>query len=270
MSDHPFTYPYIGLGVLDPVSIVLDRDTWRARYIDTAGDIYAVVEVSAVDDDVRVTGYQADGTQGASGTGHSLREAVLYFAMGEISAEGRPAPIAKRLAAMNPRVFVFLDTGDEGTTLAVAPGVALFQVLVPRPMDQPLARLEPGPLSRLAGYGSDEDEDSPFQGLLVRTVSHDSESGTVHHPILIHSFTRPALLVPELGPAFWEQAPDQGSMEWRPWLERPHRQSAARIWPAPTAALRADGLILRSYSVAWSRCLPRRQQRPVDIDYNTN
>jgi hypothetical protein len=260
MPDHPFTYPYIGLGVLDEASIVLDRNTWRARYVDTAGILYAEVQVSEIDGHVQVTGYHADGMRGGIGTGRDLREAVLYFALGEISSDGRPAPIAKRLAAMNPRVFVFLDLEDPDTKLAVAPGVALYQVLVPRPIDAPLPPIEPGPLSRLAGYGAEEDEDSPFPGVLVRTFAVDGEEGTVHHPILIHSFTRPPLVIPELGPAIWALAPNQECMEWRPWLEQPGRKAFARMWPAPMQTVRGDGLTLRSYSVAWSRCFPNRPQ----------
>ena len=45
MADHPFTLPYIGLGLLDQSSITRNRAQWAAEYRDVDDDPYLAVYV---------------------------------------------------------------------------------------------------------------------------------------------------------------------------------------------------------------------------------
>lgn len=242
MTPHPFRFPYVGLGLLDPDSIRRDGDVWSAAYPDTAGAPYLHIRLGP--DRAEIAEFDARGQRVAITRAATLTEAIGLH--GAQAVNGRPSRFWSRVAAQGPVAWCPLEVTVPYTYV---PAMGLARLRVPlaagRPLPPPLA----GPLARRLGQDFRQEAHSPLPATLSCRWGWPEPPEEV--AILVHRFVVPAILVPELTAAVAAVTGALSGAEWRPWLDPELADRTARHWPSPPplGEPRSDGRRLTAYTI---------------------
>lgn len=240
MPEHPFTFDYIGLGLLDEESIARHHDSWAAEYRDAAGDPYLVVYVGP--SRVRIEEY-GHGRRVASTVGPKLTEAIGSH--GGDALEGERSRFWERVSARAPGARVQLNCRD--ARFSFVPAIGIGQLCLPLPEDVPWRPPAPGRTARRIGLRPFEDAVEVRPATLARLVEG---SWTLNRePIRLVKVSLSGILVPEAIDALLAAYGPTRSDEWRPFVRTNLVGRVAQIWRRPEGASAAGESGMAAFSI---------------------
>ena len=231
MPEHPFTFDYIGLGLLDEASIRRDHDRWAADYRDAAGDPYLVVHVGA--SRVRIEELDAGGRVALT-VAPTITQAIGMHGADALGAER--SRFWERVAASTPRAWI--QTACPNACYTFIPAIGIGRLCLPLPHDVEWRPPEPGPIARRIGLRPFDDATEIGPATLTRFAGggRNPERG----PIRLVKVSLPGILVPEAAAACLNAHGPARSVEWRPFVRSVPSGRVAQRWQ-PRREASADG-----------------------------
>ncbi len=240
MSEHPFTFDYIGLGLLDERSTIQHRDSWAAEYRDAAGDPYLVVYVGPRQ--VRIEEFDAGKRVGLTVDSTLLRAIGRH---GQDALGGDMSRFWARVARTSSQVWIQLTPPD--VVGAYVPAVGMGLVSVPSPVDGAWRQPEPGPLARLLGVRPFVDEGHVVPATMLRYV--EGERHPREERVVLHQAIVPGILLSEAIAAYYAANGPLRSIEWRPFVIPEPAEHIGRAWHATIPVLCPDGGPQTGYAI---------------------
>lgn len=243
MSNHPFRYEYIGLGLRDDASIKRDGDTWTADYLDIDGKRYMRVKIGP--DHVELRESHIDGSPGSVTWHRNLLEAIALHSLNCLGRE--PSEFKKRLMLQTPGPTAWVPL-REGYVIAFVPAIAMATVRIPYEDGISWSTPAPGPLATKLGisFADQESPDSPAPAVLVSSYAGYDRPETEY--LIIRRIRVPAIVVPELMTQLYERGQPRFVQE-RPYVDLECTDTLSMSWVLPPGVGRWNGKPLLTYSI---------------------
>lgn len=221
MPEHPFTFDYIGLGLLDDASIRRDRDGWAADYREAAGDPYLTVHVGPTR--VRIEEFDA-GRPVAVTIAPTITQAIGMHGADALGEER--SRFWERVAALTPLAWV--QTACPDARYSFIPAIGIGQLCLPLPADLDWRPPEPGPIARRIGQATFDDTFEVVPATLVRFIDRGRSSS--RERIKVMKVAILGILVAEAVDALLEAHGPTRSVEWRPFVRSEPATRVAQLW----------------------------------------
>lgn len=239
MSQHPFLFDYVGLGLLDEESIRQDGTAWSAEYR-IAGEPY--LQVLVAPGRVRISEFD-NGDRVALTSATSLTQAIGMH--GSSALEGDISRFWERVGRTAGRVWVQLSSPT--ARYSYVPAIGIGVLCIPMPLDVQWREPELGPLARRLSappFGVDR---SVSDATLVRFVA--GEAKPREERVRLHKASVLGILAAEAVEAYFAANGPLRSIEWRPFLLAEPVYPVSWGWQAPRAAVLADGAVQEGFSI---------------------
>jgi hypothetical protein len=138
--------PYLGLGVLDPDSLVEGDEFDSVYYRWEGADVHEVRRTLIP----RPRWHVRDVASISFGDASTFAEAASLFAQSMVSMAGRDGGLADQLRRRNPEVIVVFapsGAGESSWEFAYVPAVALCLVVIPQLEEQPVPAIPTSPVT---------------------------------------------------------------------------------------------------------------------------
>ena len=188
MPEHPFTFDYIGLGLLDEASIRRENDSWAADYGDAAGSPYLTVHVGP--SRIRIEELDAGGRVALT-VAPTITQAIGMHGSDALGDER--SRFWERVAASTPLAWV--ETAFSNARYSFIPAIGIGQLCLPLPADVEWRAPEPGPIARRIGFHPFDDAVEIGPAKLTRFA--DGRQNPEQEPIRLVKVSLPGILVPE-------------------------------------------------------------------------
>ena len=240
MPGHPFTFEYIGLGLLDEGSIHRRGRTWVAEYRHTDGDPYMVVEVGSRL--VRIDEFEGDRRVGRT------QAPDLTRAIGQHSGnalEGERSRFWERVSDRTPSAWVELEC--RRVRFGFVPAMGIGVLCLPLPPDVPWQPPSPGPIARRIGLDTFDDTIQVRRATLVRYLG--PKWLPMPEPIQLVKVSMPGILVSEAVGALLRAYGPIDSVEWRPFILAGLGGKVGLIWQRRPDRLGATEERMAAFSI---------------------
>lgn len=240
MSDHPFRYSYVGLGLLDEASIHQERhrgvDRWVADYPDLRGRPYLRVGIEP--SLATIEEFDTHGERVAMTVSPSLTDAIGRHGAGATNAEGARDGVSRFwVRAISGAISIWTPI-DATVRYSFIPAMGLATVYIPAPRGSTWVNPAPGPVATRIERDFDEDDGWPRPATLYRWPAEDGPPTT--EPIDIHAITVQGILLAELADAIKLARGPLRSIEWRPFASVNSSTFVRNAWPASVGHARPD------------------------------
>ena len=255
--SHPFTMPYVGLGLLDEASIRLDGENWIADY-PIGDDPYLTIAVGP--DRVEFLEVE-DGSIVARTVETTLERALGFHGIGALDCE--ISRFWRRVAEGAGSVWVLLSMPE--TRYAYVPAIGFGQLCVPSPLGIPWVTPEPGPLARRLGFEPFDPTDpaTTVTACLLRRVEGEPELR--REEVRLHGTELPGILVGETVAAIYAANGPLRGREWRPFVNPSPADWEFQRWRATDPAQLPDGGMLLEFALLRGGCSSGRA-RDLRVD----
>jgi hypothetical protein len=240
MPAHPFTLPYIGLGLLDEPSIRRDGEIWTAEYPDTSGRPYLVARIHA--DHVRLEEFE-DGKRVDMTAGGTLASAIGQHGKGALLGEA--SRFWLRVVRDLSNVWVQISGAD--VRYGFVPAIGLAELTIPLPGGMRWIPPTPGPIANRIGLNPFDETTEVMTGTLLRTIREEPTPRV--QAIKVVKATMPGILIPEAAEAYFEAFGGLRSIEWRPYVLPAPDRNVSRSWQSIQPVTYRDGSTLTGFAV---------------------
>jgi len=221
MSEHPFNFDYIGLGLLDEGSIQRHRESWAAEYRAAAGDPYLVIYVGPRR--VRIEEFDA-GKRVAATVAPKLTQAIAMH--GGDALGGDHSRFWERVSASTPSARV--QTACPNVRFSFVPAMGIGQLCLPLPADVAWHAPAPGPIARRIGLAA-FNRTAEIGYATLRRLVNGAWSQELERIQLVKAEI-PGILVAETVRSCLDAYGPTRSAEWRPFVRSEPSSRVSQLW----------------------------------------
>lgn len=240
MPEYPFTFDYIGLGLLDEASIRRDHDGWAADYRDAAGSPYLKIHLGA--SRVRIEEFDT-GRRVALTVAPSITQAIGMHGSDALGQER--SRFWERVAASTPLAWV--QTACSDGRYSFIPAMGIGRLCLPLPADVDWHAPGPGPIARRIGLRPLDDAVEIGSATLMRFAG--GGRNPVREPIRLVKVSLPGMLVPEAVAACLTAYGPALSVEWGPFVRCGPATRVVRLWQPRREVSAEDKAGVEAFSI---------------------